>query len=99
MSETRAAILAELSKLELPDGGNIVSRDMVRALGVEDGEVRFVIEAPNPDMARQMEPLRAAAERAAMSVAGVTKASVARSEEHTSELQSQSTNSYAVFCF
>ncbi|MEL6121716.1 MAG: Mrp/NBP35 family ATP-binding protein [Pseudomonadota bacterium] len=77
MSETRAAILAELSKLELPDGGNIVSRDMVRALGVESGEVRFVIEAPNPDMARQMEPLRAAAERAAMSVAGVTKASVA----------------------
>ncbi len=77
MSETRAAILAELERLELPDGGNIVSRDMVRALSVEGDSVRFVIEAPNPEVARRMEPLRAAAERAAMSVAGISSASVA----------------------
>ncbi|MEM7599585.1 MAG: Mrp/NBP35 family ATP-binding protein [Pseudomonadota bacterium] len=77
MSEMRDRILAELTKLELPDGGNIVSRDMVRALAVVDGQVRFVIEAPNPDIARQMEPLRAAAERAALSVDGITQAKVA----------------------
>ncbi len=77
MTRTKDAILAELSRLELPDGGNIVSRDMVRALAIEGDLVRFVVEAPTPDMARHMEPLRAAAERAAMSVEGIARASVA----------------------
>ena len=77
MSDIKQAIEAKLAQLELPDGGNLISRDMVRALSVEGGVARFVIEAPTPDMARQMEPLRAAAERAALSVAGVTSASVA----------------------
>ncbi|MEL7254808.1 MAG: Mrp/NBP35 family ATP-binding protein [Pseudomonadota bacterium] len=77
MTETRDRVVAELAKLELPDGGDLVSRDMIRALAVAGGEVRFVIEAPSPEMARQMEPLRAAAERAALSVEGVEKASVA----------------------
>jgi ATP-binding protein involved in chromosome partitioning len=48
----------------------------VRALSVDGTTVRFVIEAPNADLARQMEPLRAAAERAALSVEGVSEASV-----------------------
>ncbi len=77
MSVDKQSIEQQLSKLELPDGGNLISRDMVRALTVENGEVRFVIEAPTPDLARQMEPLRAAAERATLSVAGVTHATVA----------------------
>ncbi|SHM03139.1 ATP-binding protein involved in chromosome partitioning [Roseovarius litoreus] len=77
MANTRDIILRQLERLELPDGGNIVSRDMVRALTVEGDQVRFVIEAPTPDIARQMEPLRAAAERAALSVPGIARASVA----------------------
>src|SRR6056297_1173853 len=77
MATTRDAILDELKKLELPDGGDLVSRDMVRALSVDGGTARFVIEAPSPDMAQKMEPLRAAAERAALSVPGVDQASVA----------------------
>lgn len=77
MSDIRKEIEAQLARLELPDGGNLMSRDIVRALSVEGGMARFVIEAPNADMARQMEPLRAAAERAAMSVEGVESASVA----------------------
>jgi len=77
MTELRAAIEAELRRVALPDGGDLISRDMVRALSVENGVARFVIEAPNPDLARRMEPLRAAAERAALSVPGVTDASVA----------------------
>jgi len=77
MSDRRKAILAQLERLELPDGGNLVSRDMVRALAVDGDTARFVIEAPNAEIARKMEPLRAAAERAAMSVAGVETASVA----------------------
>ncbi|MEO0372150.1 MAG: Mrp/NBP35 family ATP-binding protein [Pseudomonadota bacterium] len=77
MSDTREKVLTELAKLELPDGGNLVSRDMIRALAVVDGQVRFVIEADSPEMARQMEPLRAAAERAALSVDGIDAASAA----------------------
>ncbi|WP_300548177.1 Mrp/NBP35 family ATP-binding protein [Roseovarius sp.] len=77
MSITRADIEARLALLELPDGGNLVSRDMVRALSISGSEVRFVIEAPTPEMARMMEPLRAAAERAALTLPGVSHASVA----------------------
>ena len=44
---------------------------------IEGGEVRFVIEAPSPDIARQMEPLRAAAERAVAELPGVSKVNVA----------------------
>ena len=61
---TRATIEEQLSRFDLPGGGNLVSRDMIRALSVEGGTVRYVIEAPSPEIARQMEPLRAATERA-----------------------------------
>ncbi|SEL08898.1 ATP-binding protein involved in chromosome partitioning [Roseovarius azorensis] len=77
MPVTRSEVEARLAQLELPDGGNLVSRDMVRALTIEGADVRFVIEAPSPEMARMMEPLRAAAERAALSLPGVSKATVA----------------------
>lgn len=77
MADIRAAIEAELERLELPGGGNLVSRDMVRALSVEGGVARFVIEAPSPEEARAMEPLRAAAERAVRALPGVKGASVA----------------------
>ena len=69
-------ILAELSRIELPGGGNLVSRDMVRALNIDGDTVRFVIEAATPEDARQMEPLRAAAERAVAGLAGVASVSV-----------------------
>ncbi len=77
MALTRDAIEAELKRLTLPDGGDLISRDMVRALAIEGGEVRFVIEAPTADLARQMEPVRAAAEQAVAAMEGVEKTSVA----------------------
>ncbi|WP_417743304.1 P-loop NTPase [Salipiger sp.] len=77
MSPTQEAVKAELARLDLPDGGNLISRDMIRALSIEGGAVRFVIEAPSPDMAKHMEPLRAAAERAVMALEGVSSASAA----------------------
>ena len=72
----RDDILAALARIALPDGGTLVSRDMVRALAVDAGQVRFVIEADSPDMARRMEPVRAAAEAAVRALPGVTGASV-----------------------
>ena len=77
MSPTQEAVKAELARLDLPDGGNLISRDMIRALSIEGGAVRFVIEAPSPEMAKHMEPLRAAAERAVMALEGVSSASAA----------------------
>ncbi len=77
MAVARADIEAQLAQIELPDGGTLMSRDWVRALSVEGGEVRFVIEAPSPEIARQMEPIRAAAERAVAAIPGVTRASAA----------------------
>ncbi|MEL6586885.1 MAG: Mrp/NBP35 family ATP-binding protein [Pseudomonadota bacterium] len=73
---TREDVLAALARITLPDGGDLISRDMVRALTVAEGTVRFVIEAPSAEIAKQMEPLRAAAERLAAEMPGVTGATV-----------------------
>ena len=75
MTVTRDQILSALSRIALPDGGDLVSRDLVRALMVDEGQVRFVLEAPDPDMARRLEPVRQAAE-AAVRALGVAQVSV-----------------------
>ena len=74
---TREAVLAVLSRLALPQGGDPVSRDLVRALVIEGGAVRFVLEAATPDEARALEPVRQAAERAVAALPGVDKVAVA----------------------
>ncbi|MEP2530810.1 Mrp/NBP35 family ATP-binding protein [Shimia sp.] len=76
MSVQQSVILENLRRLELPDGGDLVSRDMVRALTIEDGRVRFVIEAPSAAIARHMEPLRKAAESLVAKMDGVSSVSV-----------------------
>ncbi|MGB2894436.1 MAG: iron-sulfur cluster assembly protein, partial [Albidovulum sp.] len=54
MSVTRDAVLDCLSRISLPDGGTLLSRDLVRALDVEGGMVRFVIEAADAAEARAL---------------------------------------------
>ncbi|MFD1508263.1 Mrp/NBP35 family ATP-binding protein [Lacimonas salitolerans] len=77
MALTKEAVEQALARLSLPDGGDLGSRGMVRALTVDDGAVRFVIEAPTPEAARAMEPLRVAAEEAVARLPGVQSVSVA----------------------
>ena len=77
MSVTKADVEAELARITLPDGRSLIAHDMVRAIMIENGTVRFVIEAPNADVARAMAPLRDAAEKLVSEMPGVTKASVA----------------------
>jgi len=77
MAITRDNIEQALRQLSLPDGGDLVSRDMIRALSISGGTVRFVIEAQTPAMARQMDPLRAAAETLVARLPGVESVSVA----------------------
>ncbi len=76
MSALKESVIAILTKIELPDGGNLVSREMVRALTIEGGDVRFVIEAPSADMAQKMSAVEAAARRGVESLEGVSKVSV-----------------------
>ena len=76
MTVTRAEVLALLSRISTPQGASLVSRDMIRALVVEDGAVRFVIEAPTPEEARTLGPTQTAAEIAVRALPGVTTVSV-----------------------
>ncbi|MEK0162906.1 Mrp/NBP35 family ATP-binding protein [Phaeobacter sp. JH18-32] len=77
MTPTQDEIRDALARLQLPDGGTLVSRDMLRALMVEGGRVSFVIEAPSPQIAAQMEPLRRAAEATVLALPGVESVSAA----------------------
>lgn len=69
-------ILSTLSRLTLPGGDDLVARDMVRALHIEDGTVRFVIEAVDPGEAAKMEGVRRAAEQLVRDLPGVDNVSV-----------------------
>ena len=75
MSLTRDAVLRVLSSLSLPGGGDPVSADMVRALVIEGGQIRFVLEVAGPEQARALEPVRQAAEAALRALPGVTAVS------------------------
>ena len=76
MSPSREDIMATLGAISVADGGTLVSRDLIRALMIEGGQVRFVIEAATPDQARALEPARAASEAAIRAMAGVTTVQV-----------------------
>ncbi|WGH77962.1 Mrp/NBP35 family ATP-binding protein [Jannaschia ovalis] len=72
MAITRDEVKAALARIAVPTGGDLISKDMIRALTVrDDGAVSFVIEAPSAEIARQMEPLRAAAQAAVERLPGV----------------------------
>ncbi len=71
----KEAILATLQRVGLPDGGDIVSKDMVKALRVADGLVSFVLEVP-PELGARMEPVRQAAESLVNAMPGVKSTSV-----------------------
>ncbi|MEM6276392.1 MAG: Mrp/NBP35 family ATP-binding protein, partial [Pseudomonadota bacterium] len=64
-------IKTALAGIEVPWGGDLVGRDLVRALSVEGGTVRFVIEAPSREAAQALVPVRDAAEAAVKGLEGV----------------------------
>ncbi len=75
MPPTREEILEELKRVAVPDGGDIVSLGMVRALSIDRNDVSFVLEVPAA-MGGRMEPVRAAAERMVKELPGVGRVSV-----------------------
>jgi len=64
------AVRAALDRIETGQG-TLGARDMIRALDVQGGAVRFVIEASSADEARALEPVRAAAQAAVEALDGV----------------------------
>jgi ATP-binding protein involved in chromosome partitioning len=77
MAVTVERIREALARVALPDGKTLVSADLVRAIQVDGAQVRFVIEAPSPEIARLMEPVRKAAEAVVGDLEGVDSVSVA----------------------
>ena len=81
MAVTRDDVLDALRRISLPNGGDLVSADLVRALEVgTEGTVRFIIEAA-PEIAPRMGPLRDAAEAAVAALPGVAAVSVVLTAE------------------
>lgn len=76
MTVSRESVLFELQQVAIPGGGNLISADMIRALTIEAGVVRFVIEAPDAAAARALAPVEAEAERRLRALAGVEKVQI-----------------------
>ena len=76
MAPTREMVMAELAKIATPSGGNLVRDDLVRALTIESGVVRFVIEAPTADQARALGAAQTTAEAALRRLEGVSAVQV-----------------------
>lgn len=76
MAPTKDDVMAALARVEMPGGGDLARSDLVHALAVAEGTVRFVLEAPSAEAARGLEPVRAAAVEAVRAIPGVTGVSV-----------------------
>ncbi|AGT09621.1 Mrp/NBP35 family ATP-binding protein [Paracoccus aminophilus] len=76
MSVSRETVLNELGRIAVPGGGTLISRDLVRALAIEDDTVRFVIEVEDAAAARAFAPVEAEAQRALKALAGVGKVQI-----------------------
>ena len=76
MAVTREAVIGVLQETVLEGGGTLVSRDLVRALNLDDGAVRFVIEAATPAEAQALAGDQAKVEAALRALPGVTSVQV-----------------------
>ncbi|MEP5761173.1 MAG: Mrp/NBP35 family ATP-binding protein [Litoreibacter sp.] len=75
MPELNEQIMQALGEIALPNGKSLTDLDMIRALDVTDGAVRFVIEAA-PEIAPKLEAVRDAAQKAVEGLSGVKSVSV-----------------------
>ncbi len=72
MTVTKDLVLQTLAALSAGRGGSLIARDLVRALEVQSGLIRFVVEADSAESARLLGPEVAAAEAALRALPGVT---------------------------
>ncbi|MDF1728768.1 MAG: Mrp/NBP35 family ATP-binding protein [Sulfitobacter sp.] len=77
MAVNKSDVEGALARVNLPDGRNLLEHDLVRALSIQDDQVRFVIEAPSAEAAKAMGPVREAAEKVVAELPGVERVQVA----------------------
>ncbi len=78
---TKAAVLEALRRVKGPDmEGNIVDLDLVSEVVIANGKVYFSISVP-PDRAKELEPLREAAEQVVSEIEGVESVSAVLTAE------------------
>ena len=75
MPLTREMVLATLKTINDPVSGDIHAAGVIRALNVENGSVRFVMEI-NPSQAKLYEPIRQEAEDLVRTLEGCDTVSV-----------------------
>ena len=71
MAVTEQEIRAALDGVDVPGGGTLSSRDLVRALVIDGAKLSFVIEAADADQARLLEDARTEAQRVLLALPGV----------------------------
>jgi ATP-binding protein involved in chromosome partitioning len=76
MALDRDTVMGLLAQVAHPGGGDLASRDLIRALTIDGGSIRFVIEAATPDEARALAAAQAEAEAKLRALPGVTSVQV-----------------------
>ncbi|OZA13291.1 MAG: sodium:proton antiporter, partial [Rhodobacterales bacterium 17-64-5] len=80
MSVDHDAVMRVLAGVAHPEGGDLVSRDLIRALTLTEAAgattIRFVIEAATPDEARALGPAQARAQALLEALPGVAQVQV-----------------------
>ncbi|EBA03029.1 Mrp/NBP35 family protein [Rhodobacterales bacterium HTCC2150] len=75
MALSRDSILAALANVTTPAGNDLTASDRVRAVSIDDGDVKFVIEVLDSNEAVLYEGVRTAAEAAIKNLDGVNSVS------------------------
>ncbi|WP_376874144.1 Mrp/NBP35 family ATP-binding protein [Albirhodobacter sp. R86504] len=76
MSVTKDAVLEALKAVRIPSGSDLVSADKVRAIGIDAGSVRFVLEGANAAEVSVLEGLKPQAMAAVTAIPGVTSVTI-----------------------
>lgn len=75
MAVSKERALETLRQIKAPGGGDIVSRDYVRALTAQDGRIKFILEV-EPEIAGEMQAVAKEAEERLKALEGVEEVSV-----------------------
>ncbi|RJE82763.1 Mrp/NBP35 family ATP-binding protein [Paracoccus onubensis] len=76
MSVDREVVLGEISEIRLPGGETLGQADLVRALTIEGGHVRFVLEVRDAAMARELAGVEDEARRRLMALPAVDRVDI-----------------------
>ena len=76
MSVDREVVLGEISEIRLPSGETLGQADLVRALTVEGGHVRFILEVRDSTMARELAGVEQEAKRKLLALSEIDRVDI-----------------------